>query len=328
MTTKTRANTTKAGDERVHRLTEIVVEEVSMVDRAANKRKFLVVKRSDEMGAELTPDGKGGFTAATPATQQTKAGACPPAGDKKKPAMKALELPPGAKQMMGPLLEKAAERLKALADEVSSSKDAEVPEEGGIPPIPEEFWSELVSICDSLAQLDTMYPKAPAAPEEGEPPPAEGEPAPAEMQMAAKALVAKFGAKMSKERLSRFEQALSVLGSILQELRPQAGEAAAPSEMQMSAKGPARKEAPAPQANDELKKGLEKMATMLTSVVGTVKKQSDELAAIKKSRGQGNGLTIEGGPSRRETQEVSWPLDMNSPVTRDNVHKQESFFDD
>ena len=37
----------------VHRLRDIVVEEVSLVDRAANKRRFLVVKRSGEM-----PDGE------------------------------------------------------------------------------------------------------------------------------------------------------------------------------------------------------------------------------------------------------------------------------
>lgn len=36
----------------VHRLRDIVVEEVSLVDRAANQRRFLVVKRSAEMGDE------------------------------------------------------------------------------------------------------------------------------------------------------------------------------------------------------------------------------------------------------------------------------------
>jgi hypothetical protein len=33
----------------VHRLLDIVVEEVSLVDRAANKQRFLIVKRSDDM---------------------------------------------------------------------------------------------------------------------------------------------------------------------------------------------------------------------------------------------------------------------------------------
>ena len=43
-------------------LRDIVVEEVSLVDRAANKRRFLIVKRSDDMpgdeelGAEVRSD--------------------------------------------------------------------------------------------------------------------------------------------------------------------------------------------------------------------------------------------------------------------------------
>jgi len=36
-------------DDSVHRLLDIVVEEVSLVDRAANKHRFLIVKRSDPM---------------------------------------------------------------------------------------------------------------------------------------------------------------------------------------------------------------------------------------------------------------------------------------
>ena len=40
----------------MHRLRDILVEEVSLVDRAANKRRFLVVKRS----GEVPQDGKRG----------------------------------------------------------------------------------------------------------------------------------------------------------------------------------------------------------------------------------------------------------------------------
>ena len=36
-------------DDSIHRLLDIVVEEVSLVDRAANKHRFLIVKRSDPM---------------------------------------------------------------------------------------------------------------------------------------------------------------------------------------------------------------------------------------------------------------------------------------
>ena len=42
------------GRDGVHRLLDIVVEEVSLVDRAANKHRFLIVKRSDDMDETTT----------------------------------------------------------------------------------------------------------------------------------------------------------------------------------------------------------------------------------------------------------------------------------
>src|SRR5512143_490249 len=42
----------------VHRLRDILVEEVSLVDRAANKRRFLVVKRSSEMADNGKPNSR------------------------------------------------------------------------------------------------------------------------------------------------------------------------------------------------------------------------------------------------------------------------------
>jgi uncharacterized coiled-coil protein SlyX len=44
--------TDAASDSSVHRLVDMVVEEVSLVDRAANKRRFLIVKRDEDMSDE------------------------------------------------------------------------------------------------------------------------------------------------------------------------------------------------------------------------------------------------------------------------------------
>jgi hypothetical protein len=47
-----------------HRLTDMLVEEVSFVDRGANKKRFLIVKRRGPMATaagELVPDGRGGM---------------------------------------------------------------------------------------------------------------------------------------------------------------------------------------------------------------------------------------------------------------------------
>jgi hypothetical protein len=45
----------KGGPE-VNRLLDIVVEEVSLVDRAANKHRFLIVKRSNDMADDNTTE--------------------------------------------------------------------------------------------------------------------------------------------------------------------------------------------------------------------------------------------------------------------------------
>lgn len=60
----------------VHRLRDIVVEEVSLVDRAANKRRFLLVKRSSQMADDRKPKGSG-------TSREGRAGATPATGGKK-----------------------------------------------------------------------------------------------------------------------------------------------------------------------------------------------------------------------------------------------------
>lgn len=53
----------KVDDSKTNRLTDIIVKEVSLVDRAANKRSFLVTKRDGSMSKmKMVSDGRGGFT--------------------------------------------------------------------------------------------------------------------------------------------------------------------------------------------------------------------------------------------------------------------------
>jgi hypothetical protein len=321
----------------VHELTDIVVEEVSLVDRAANKRKFLVVKRSSEMSTELQADGKGGFTAGAAPVDKAGYGKEPPPKDKKKEkTKKALELPPGAKEMMGPILTRATEKITEVLDMVNSSSAAEVPEDGTMPGVPEEVWAGLMDAMKLMSQLEALYPKAAPAPEEGAEYEAEGEGGeaePTEMQMRAqwetltKRMIQKVGAKMSKDRLSRFEQALSVLGSILGELQTAQANEPAPT---MAAPAKAAGPKPAPARKQEADLFSEKLSEVTKSITGlatVVQRQAADLAAIKKTRGVGNAAQVESSSSREAPKDVSWPLDMNRPVTRDGVHKQESFFD-
>ena len=61
ITAMTAAQTKADEAAEIYRLTNMVVREVSTVDRAANKRTFLTFK-SDSVGPELVDDGKGGLT--------------------------------------------------------------------------------------------------------------------------------------------------------------------------------------------------------------------------------------------------------------------------
>lgn len=50
-----------AAAKEVFRLTDLTVKEVSIVDRPANLRPFLLMKSAGSLGPELEPDGMGGF---------------------------------------------------------------------------------------------------------------------------------------------------------------------------------------------------------------------------------------------------------------------------
>jgi hypothetical protein len=58
-----------AESKKTHRLTDILTKEVSIVDRPANRRPFLLVKNEGGMPQEIKPDGKGGFVTETPAVE-------------------------------------------------------------------------------------------------------------------------------------------------------------------------------------------------------------------------------------------------------------------
>lgn len=93
------------GEDRVHRLVDMVVEEVSLVDRAANLRRFLVVKRDLSM--------------AKPAPKKTpKKPPVPPAPGKEAPP------PKPAKKAAGEVLSVATDALEALTAAVERLGEA------------------------------------------------------------------------------------------------------------------------------------------------------------------------------------------------------------
>ena len=93
------------------------------------------------------------------------------------------------------------------------------------------------------------------------------------------------------------------------------------------------KPAPQPRAAGEPvgKRESPNVGELITSVqelTRVVKQQGEQLGRLQKTRATSNAIPVEGTSRRRELQEVSWPLDMNRPITRDRVDKTISFYDE
>jgi len=333
------AKAASSGDEAegVHRLRDIVVEEVSLVDRAANQRRFLVVKRSAEMADESTasadtkPDKPSAIEKAKkkpPVAQgdeavdeekakkptddeadesedAEKARSAPtddaaeddddPAGKKKQRKQDGLVITAPVKEALLRALTEALERLMALANSI---KDATEPEEGGDMAMPEDIGAELEAIAEILSGVDK--------------------------RKTAKKGVVKAGARMAKDRLDRFQKAIALLADILKELTDAKDGPTGPS-AGAAESGLKKREAPASPTPPV--PGLAELVSGIGELTRVVKRQEEELGRIRQARGVSNAIPVEGG-RRTEPQDISWPLDMNRPISRDKVRKEVSFFDE
>jgi chemotaxis protein histidine kinase CheA len=341
----------------VHRLRDMVVEEVSLVDRAANKRRFLVVKRSDDMaddakdGTEVAPgptavakakkkpaageqddettdEEKRKKPAAEDDTEKARRRAAPaddgeddneeddtkkarrakpgagekPAGEeddareeKRRKANDTITMPASVKEAILRMLTEALERLMSVANRV---KEAEETDEELDEPVPEDIGTEVAAIAELLGGLDESYSTDKS-----------------------KRAVAKAGRRMAKDRLDRFQKAMELLAEILKELTN--GKEPAPTAGAAEAGVRKRDGAPAPAALP----GMADLIAGITELTRVVKRQEEELGRLRQARGVSNVIPVDAA-RRREADEVSWPLDMNRPISRDKVKKEVSFFDE
>lgn len=231
------------------------------------------------------------------ATDETDDNADDEAGKKKqRKADDGLIIAAPVKEALLGILTQALERLMALA---SSIKDATEPDDGAEATMPENIGNELAAIAEMLSVVDK--------------------------RKTAKAEVVKAGARMSKDRLDRFQKAMAALAEILKELTdakempegPSAGAAQSGVKKRTAASPPAPAAVP----------GLEDLVSGIGDLTRVVKRQEEELTRMRQARGVSNAIPIEGG-RRAEHQDVSWPLDMNRPISRDKVRKEVSFFDE
>ena len=171
-------------DDGVHRLVDMVVEEVSLVDRAANKHRFLIVKRDDAMDDDNTTD-----TTTTDPSPPAAPTAKLDDGTALGAALTALESLTGLVELLGSLgadqadarLAELAEELRSVAEELlartAQDEDIEARAKGDAetkPSEPSTFAGNVTAAKQALARLAELAAKVPAAKTET---PAQPEPA-------------------------------------------------------------------------------------------------------------------------------------------------------
>jgi hypothetical protein len=247
------------------------VQEVSLVDVAANLRKWVLLKRA-EMTTEKADDKK----------PEQKDDAAP--GVRKQDE---IALPSQVKANLTGTLADALEKLGALAEMVGA---ATIDDAAPVPPMVAELLTQCAALLSGAAdQLAAPPPEAapPQVPEGGPPPPAPGEPMEASAKEAddvakadelgveaektlekAKGLIAKAGRKMAGRRLKTLTKIVDDLVKLIRDLGDTDGVAKAGDKADPVA---------------QFKEALDGLNARLDKMEGTIK---IELAAVKKSVGE------------------------------------------
>jgi len=312
---------TDAAPDRVHRLLEMVVEEVSLVDRAANKRRFLIVKRSDGMD-DTTNDAApvegdlndssdaGAERVDAPETTGERTGVADErtgvAGERTGVAGEPGDEPRGA-------LDEAVAALDGLAEAVELLDGPEPEQARG-------------RIAELVAQLQVVAGKLgvdlETAPRERPPKGDEPEPEPAPEVELDRLSSAVDG---MREALEQFGVGLA---AALPAPEPPAPEP--PAEAPTPAAGePTPTAAPAPQSAPPhpLQEQLGALLESVRSLTDTVREQQKRLARVEKRFGLPSSQAVGERPPRPNGGRASWPLDLNQPVDREHVDPSVSFHD-
>lgn len=215
------------GKGKVHRLLDILTQEVSLVNRAANRQRWLVRKGSSDM-VEVTENADGTLTSqpvdAPASGDETVVGkeldGQEPEGDD---LSKQVTLPDGVKQALGAACKSIVVRLQALAGKLKEATEEEGAEE------PTAVLMELKNIAMLIGGAMSKYPspvsggkgKEPEGKAEGASEPASDAEA-AGVGKAAYVLPPGYKAKL----LAAVEQALRAVGQAVERLGgAEAGEA-------------------------------------------------------------------------------------------------------
>jgi hypothetical protein len=284
----------------ITRIVELEVEEVSIVDKPANQRRFLAVKSEEGMtkGAEIVQDDQGNLVTSKE---------------------NVTEEPLVKKDLLSPV-----EIFKAIGENIEKSLTV----------MPEVRKDIFQALNDSMSRLNTVYNATDSAGVDyrGDKvsslvPVLASEIAEVSKELGklAKTLIGvkkedsaenstndepleKAGAKMSKERLSQFRNAMEALSKIL---------------TQLSGTDEVKKVQNS-DSSEQIMKNLVEINIQLTE---QIKKSNQRIQKLERKPNLSNVLPIEQKVEKRfDNYDVSWPMDLNDEKIPDKIDKSVSFF--
>lgn len=278
------ADTTVAGVAPVNRLTGMEVEEVSIVDRAANQRKYLVVKE----GAAPPPP---------PAAAAAPPPAAPPA-----PPPAAIQVSPELKAKVLTVLSAAQAKMAVVAKQLETA--TETPGAAA----PKELMDQLTAIGSMFATGAAPAPAPVAAPA-----PAPGVPPPA-----AKEETTKAGKKVSAARLAQLLSVKTTLDTLIADVSDGNDDEAEPDETAPTKKNDAGEPVVTPVAASSEFDGIKASIQSLADVVGKMtlvfEGQNARIDSLTKSHGKSQQVDLDKQPTNKSAKPVVWDLDMAKPL--------------
>ncbi len=300
----------KAKKTQIHELKDLLVEEVSIVDRPANQRPFLLVKNEDGMadkGQEVTKDKDGnlvtkpGDKPADPPTPTDKDEDLPDLGAIFKAAgdaivEKRLSIPADMRSEIFKALGAAINRLHTVMGAVDI---AEIDRGEGGSTLTPVLGAELMEVAK---ELQIVGKKLSAVKKADDKPGEDGFDLDAALDAFSGVLegrVEKRGAKMSAGRLNKLKEFLAGLNKIVGEL--DGGDVT-------KSDDPPAPDTAATQAIVE--KAVGALTSKVDRLVEVNKRQARELRDLKEARPPSNAIPVDKADPTPAKDETHWPMDM------------------
>lgn len=295
--TKVKKDAATTADKSVFRLTDMIVEEVSAVDRPANKRPFILVKSADgvstPIAGEVVAGADGSLTVAKapglPTTTQPPESQAAPTSPEAPPIPSAtntetaplgtaLRLSPETKADLAARIDEATKQLAKLASAVSGAEEIQ-----GLTEVPQEVVEGVVSIVSALNTGVT------------------------------KAAVEKGRKQISMARETKIRAAHSALAEIVAELDavPEV-----PAQVEAPAATPTAPAAPATKVVDKRDQVIAGLVAVVEKATASITKQAARIDSLERARPTSNAGVVETTPTQvvKQATDEPWPLDMNSRV--------------